>query len=91
MSTRAASFVFFEQDEIVVVCGGIGAEPARRAAEAVIALYRPALVQSVGFAGALDATLRVGDIFCPAEVIDARDGSRVEIRGRRRKLRQGRW
>jgi adenosylhomocysteine nucleosidase len=71
-------FAFFERDELVVVCGGIGTECARRAAEAVIVLYRPARVESVGFAGALDETLRVGDIFRPAEVIDARDGSRFE-------------
>jgi adenosylhomocysteine nucleosidase len=74
-------WVFLEQDEMVVVCGGIGVEAARRAAEAVIALYRPAQVQSVGFAGALDRSLRVGDIFLPSAVIDARDGSRVEIGG----------
>ncbi|MFZ1009204.1 MAG: hypothetical protein WAN65_20345 [Candidatus Sulfotelmatobacter sp.] len=71
-------FVFFEQDELVVVCGGIGVECARRAAESAIALYRPARVESVGFAGALDETLRVGEIFRPAEVIDARDGSRFK-------------
>ena len=35
-------FRFFEKDEVVVVCGGIGAEAARRAAEAVIASYAPA-------------------------------------------------
>jgi adenosylhomocysteine nucleosidase len=75
------SFVFFERDDMVVVCGGIGVEAARRAAEAVIALYHPALLQSVGFAGALDSSLRIGDLFIPAVVIDARDGSRVEIDG----------
>jgi adenosylhomocysteine nucleosidase len=75
------SFVFFEQGETVVVCGGIGLDAARRAAEAVIALYHPALLLSVGFAGALDAVLRVGDVFVPAVVIDARDGSRVEVPG----------
>src|SRR5580692_5903833 len=74
-------FVFFEADEIVLVCGGIGVEAARRAAEAVIALYSPTLLQSVGFAGALDAGLGVGDLFMPAIVIDARDGSRIEIEG----------
>ena len=31
-------FRFFEQGETVLVCGGIGAEPARRAAEAVFAI-----------------------------------------------------
>ncbi len=76
-------FVFFEQDERVVVCGGIGMAAARRAAEAIIALYRPALVQSAGFAGALEAGLRVGDVFVPAVVVDAGDGSRIEVQGGR--------
>ena len=79
------SFVFFfepnEQDDLVVVCGGIGAQADRRAAEAVIALYHPALLHSVGFAGALNPALQVGDIITPAVVIDARDGSRVQIEG----------
>src|SRR5271154_4694989 len=78
------SFVCFESGDIVAVCGGIGLDPARRAAEAGIALYRPTLLQSVGFAGALDATLFAGDILAPAVVIDARDGSRIEIEGRGR-------
>jgi adenosylhomocysteine nucleosidase len=75
------SFIFFERDDTVAVCGGIGADAARRAAEAVIALYRPTIVQSVGFAGALNAEMRVAEIFTPAVVIDARDGSRTEIEG----------
>jgi nucleoside phosphorylase len=76
---QGRSFVFFEQNDVIVVCGGIGLESARRAAEAVIALYQPALLQSVGFAGALDAALRVGDIVAPSVVIDARDGSRTPL------------
>jgi adenosylhomocysteine nucleosidase len=75
------TFIFFERDDTVAVCGGIGADAARRAAEAVIALYRPALIQSVGFAGALTASMTVAEIFTPAVVVDARDGSRVEIDG----------
>src|SRR5260370_31541265 len=75
------NFILFEHDEMVSVCGGIGMEAARRAAEAVIALYRPMLLQSVGFAGALDAGLRVGQVFSPAVVIDARDASRAEVEG----------
>jgi adenosylhomocysteine nucleosidase len=74
-------FIFYEQDDIVVVCGGIGPEAARRAAEAIIMLYQPALLQSVGFAGALNAELRAGDLFTPSVVIDARDGSRIPIEG----------
>jgi len=69
---------FFESGESVLVCGGVGAEAARRATEAVIVLYQPELVLSVGFAGALHPALKVGDIFSPRHVIDARDGSSVD-------------
>src|SRR5579863_9772280 len=75
---EGCAFKFFESGEAVLVCGGIGAEAARRATEAVIVLYQPRLVQSVGFAGALDPALKVGEIFSPSRVIDARDGSSVE-------------
>ena len=72
-------FRFFENENVVLVCGGIGAEPARRAAEAVIATYAPAKIYSVGFAGALDASLRVGDAVQPRQVIDAGDSSRTDL------------
>jgi adenosylhomocysteine nucleosidase len=72
-------FRFFEKDEFVLVCGGIGAEAARRAAEAVIALYTPALVYSAGFAGGLDPALRIADVLQPRFVINAGDGSRVQL------------
>jgi len=75
------SFVFFERDAMVLVCGGIGLEAARRAAEAVISLYHPARLYSVGFAGALVPELRVGDLMAASVVIDARDGSRVFVAG----------
>src|SRR5690242_4160620 len=54
-------FRAYECEEAVLVCGGIGTEPARRAAEAIIATYGPSCVYSVGFAGALDASLGVAD------------------------------
>lgn len=80
---QGRNFVFFERknedQNMVIVCGGIGLEAARRAAEAVIALYRPAELQSAGFAGALDQAMHIGDIFIPSVVIDARDGSRVFV------------
>jgi adenosylhomocysteine nucleosidase len=71
-------FEFFESGQAVLVVGGIGAGAARRATEAAIALHQPELVMSVGFAGALDPGLRVGEIFEPSRVIDASDGSNVE-------------
>ena len=69
-------YKFFENDRAVLVCSGIGAEAARRATEAIIKLYAPVLVQSAGFAGALDPTLKVGTVLTPICVIDAKDGSR---------------
>ncbi len=71
-------FTFFENEWAVLVCGGIGAEAARRAAAAVIAIYHPSLVISTGFAGALDSALLVGNILSPRWVIDAGDGSRTD-------------
>jgi adenosylhomocysteine nucleosidase len=71
-------FKFFEHENVVLVCGGIGAEAARRAAEAIIMLYRPALVISAGFAGGLDPALRTGHALTPRLVIDAGDGSRTD-------------
>jgi len=72
------SFRFYEKEGSVVVAGGVGAEAARRAAEAVIALYRPGLLISAGFAGALDPALGVGDTLTADRVIDAKDGSRMD-------------
>ncbi len=71
-------FRFFEHDVWVLVCGGIGENSVRRATEAVISLYHPLQIVSVGFAGALDPELRVGDIFLPDKVLDARDCSTMQ-------------
>jgi len=68
----------FENREATLVCGGIGAEAARRATEAVIREVQPVRVISVGFAGALDASLQVGHVFEPRTVINAADGVRTE-------------
>jgi adenosylhomocysteine nucleosidase len=72
-------FRFYESGEAVLVCGGIGPEAARRAAEAVIVLYSPDLLYSVGYAGALDPALKVGDVLTPTQIINGSDGSRVEV------------
>lgn len=75
------SFAFFVGKDAVAVCGGIGAEAARRATQAVIELYRPQKVFSVGFAGALVPELRVGDVITPAKVVDGADGSSTVCEG----------
>ncbi|HXF13217.1 MAG TPA: hypothetical protein VN517_08680 [Terriglobales bacterium] len=71
-------FTFYESHYAVAVCGGIGAEFGRRAAEAIIVKYSPELLISVGVAGALVPELHIGDTVFPAVVIDASDGSRHE-------------
>ena len=70
---------FFENGDLVLVCGGIGAVAVRRAAEAVIAICAPKVVYSVGFAGALDPALNVGDIVQPVRVVNAADGSSIRL------------
>jgi len=73
------SFKFFEKSPVVLLCGGIGSEAARRAAEAVINLYSPTLIISAGFAGGLDAKLEAGQMLVPRHVVDASDGSRTDL------------
>lgn len=72
-------FRFHENGRAVLVCAGIGPEAARRAAEAVLVLYTPVLLYSVGYAGALDPAFEVGQILAPARIISADDGSRVDL------------
>lgn len=72
------TFRFYENESAALVCGGIGREAARRAAEAVIALYQPTVIYSTGFAGAANPNSEVGDILIPRLVIDSSDGSRID-------------
>jgi adenosylhomocysteine nucleosidase len=72
-------FKFFENDAAVAVCGGIGTEAARRAAEAVITRYYPAVIYSAGFAGALTPEMKVGEVIHPRQVVNAGDGSRLTL------------
>ena len=74
-------FRFFQTDERVLVCGGVGSIAARRATEAIIALFQPKLVYSAGFAGALDPALKVSDILRPSRVINAGDASSTNVEG----------
>ena len=71
-------YQFFEREDIVVVCGGIGSAAARRATEAILGLYRPRLVISAGFAGGLDPALAMGDALRPRVILNGGDGSRTD-------------
>ena len=56
----------------------MGPEAARRATEAIIQEVRASYILSVGFAGALDPALRVGEVIEPRTVINAGDGARTD-------------
>jgi adenosylhomocysteine nucleosidase len=73
-------YKFYENQRAVLVCGGIGADAARRACEAVIRLYQPRLILSVGLAGGLDAGTQVGSLVIPSRIVDASDGSVLDLR-----------
>ena len=70
------TYVFYESNYAIAICGGIGAESARRAAEAAIKQYSPGVLVSAGVAGALVPELKTGDTIFPAMVVDTADGSR---------------
>lgn len=72
------NYRLYEKGNVTVICGGIGAEAARRATEAVIQEIDPARVISVGFAGSLDRSLTVGRVIEPRTVISVSDGVRTE-------------
>jgi adenosylhomocysteine nucleosidase len=70
--------VFFENDEALLLCGGIGYEAGKRAAEAVIEYAKPSLLIATGLAGALKREWTLGRTMVAAEVIDEATGRRVQ-------------
>jgi adenosylhomocysteine nucleosidase len=75
LSCGERKFSVFERDEVVAVVSGIGCNNAELAARAVVEQHRPALLISVGLAGALIRSLKVASVFTPNIVIDAADGA----------------
>jgi hypothetical protein len=78
---QADGVEFFELEKAVVAVGGIGRIAAWSAAEAVVKRYGPAALISAGIAGALTATLKVGDVVHAGEVVDADSGARFTATG----------
>jgi adenosylhomocysteine nucleosidase len=68
---RGRSFKIYDNNNAALVCGGIGPEPARRAAEALVAFRQPSILMSVGYAGALVPEVRPGYVFAANRVVDA--------------------
>jgi adenosylhomocysteine nucleosidase len=75
LSSGERKFMVFERDGVVAIVSGIGGKNAELAAQAVIAQHRPALLISVGLAGALIRSLKVASVFTPNVVVDATDGA----------------
>jgi adenosylhomocysteine nucleosidase len=80
-SQTVSGVEFFELEHAVIVLGGIGRNAACRAAEAVMKRYESAMLISAGIAGALIATLKVGDVVHGSEVVDADSGARFIMTG----------
>lgn len=74
-SVGEKKFVFFENENVIAVISGIGCKNAEQAARAAIERFQPASLMSVGLAGALIRSLKVGSIFTPSVVVDAADGA----------------
>jgi adenosylhomocysteine nucleosidase len=67
----------FASERALVVCAGMGAAPARAAAEAVVASAQPGLLISAGLAGGLAPGWRVGQVMIPASILGAISQKRV--------------
>jgi adenosylhomocysteine nucleosidase len=83
VTAQKRTIKMFENENVVVACGGIGVVNARIAADAV---YRHAgsnigLFISAGLAGALIPEFAVGEIFSPGFVVDDVDGGRIQTSG----------
>ncbi len=66
----------FWNNDAVIACAGMGANRARLAVEAALALGPASELISVGWAGACIHRLHVGDVFSPDVVVDAKTGER---------------
>ena len=69
----------YRGSDVLLVCGGIGGKNAAVAARWAIASIKPELVMSAGFAGALVAECKVGDVISPGTVIDEATGESFPV------------
>jgi adenosylhomocysteine nucleosidase len=69
---------FFESEDAVLLCGGIGYEAGKRAAEAVIEYAKPDVLIATGLAGGLKPEWTLGRTMVAAEVVDEATGRRFQ-------------
>lgn len=82
-SCAGRTYHAYENNEKVAFAGGIGRQAAANAARAAVEKYQPAMLVSVGFAGALIRSLKVGNVIAPNVIVDAATGNeyRCDIGG----------
>lgn len=68
----------FESEDAVLLCGGIGYEAGKRAAEAVIEYAKPDVLIATGLAGGLKPEWTLGRTMVAAEVVDEATGRRFK-------------
>jgi adenosylhomocysteine nucleosidase len=73
LASGGRQFTLFEREEVLAVVSGIGCKNAELAARAAVGQSHPSLLMSVGLAGALIRSLKVGSVFTPSVVVDAAD------------------
>jgi uridine phosphorylase len=66
-------------DDALIACAGMGVHRASLAVEAALSVGPASELISVGWAGACDDRLHVGDVIHPSIVIDAKTGERFFI------------
>jgi adenosylhomocysteine nucleosidase len=72
---------YYERGAVIVVCGGIGPEAARQAADTVLTFRQPSVIISAGFAGALRESVSVGSLVVPTKVLTTEGGRAFRIDG----------
>jgi adenosylhomocysteine nucleosidase len=75
LSSGGKTFTLFETDSLIAIISGIGCKNAALAASVVVEKFHPSTLMSVGLAGALIRSLKVGSIFTPNVVVDASDSA----------------
>ncbi len=70
--------VFFESGDAVLLCGGIGYEAGKHAAEAVIEYAKPEVLIATGLAGGLKPEWTSGQTMVAAQVVDEATGRRFK-------------
>jgi adenosylhomocysteine nucleosidase len=75
-----APYGAYEHESAIVVCAGIGANAAHRAAEEAVRAVQPALLVSVGLVGALTPDWKVAQVMVPETIVHSIEGEAVQYR-----------